>query len=504
MILILTGNMQNNDMKHTALYFWIAAALLAACSSQDKNLQSLVQDDLVFYASFEQPAEEYSRVYANEDLLLRWNADDRVSIFNKNTYNQEYRFIGETGDYEGGFNKVGDPEFMTGKEIPHVVSVYPFQRQTRVTEDETVHVMLPTEQSYVKNSFGLGANTMVSVSLGNLLYYKNVGGYLMLKIYGEGVSVSSITLQGNNGEKLAGNACITTPIDGNPSVEMESNATTDITLICETPIPLGANAEESTQFWFVVPPVTFDKGFTITINNSRGGIIRKSTSKSIIIERNMLSTMSPIDGAYPIPEAVDLGLSVQWASFNLGASKPEEDGGYFAWGELETKSRTEYNWAGYMFCNGDDKSFTKYCNNSEYGYNGFKDNLSILEPEDDAAQVFLGRTWRIPTWQEIMELQQQCEWTWTEKNGRNGYLVKSNINGNSIFFPACGQGKIAESVIVGGINKEGRYWSSSVSSAYPPVSIILIFDSTEVKQLSNNYLHTQKRSHGLAIRPVLD
>lgn len=81
------------------------------------DFQTLAKDDVEFYASFEQPGEDGTKVYANEDLLLRWNADDRVSIFNKNTYNQQYQFTGETGDNAGGFRKVDTDEFVTGKEI---------------------------------------------------------------------------------------------------------------------------------------------------------------------------------------------------------------------------------------------------------------------------------------------------------------------------------------------------------------------------------------------------
>ena len=97
-------------MKRFTLYIGIII-VVASCSLQEKEFATAQQDDMTFYASFEQPSEG-TRVYANEDLLLRWTADDRVSIFNKITYNQEYRFIGQTGDYEGGFNKVDNPEFI--------------------------------------------------------------------------------------------------------------------------------------------------------------------------------------------------------------------------------------------------------------------------------------------------------------------------------------------------------------------------------------------------------
>lgn len=285
-----------NDMKHFALYFGIVTALVVSCSTKEIDIQASQQDNEVFYASFELPTEDGTKVYANEDLHLRWTADDRVSIFGKNTYNQQYKFIGETGDNSGGFNKVDGAEYVTGNPISHTVSVYPYQEGTKISESETITLTLPAEQYYAENTFGLGANTMVSVSSDNFLQYKNVGGYLMIKLYGDGVSVSSITLKGNNGEKLAGKSTITMPIDGIPSVTLANDATLDLTLNCATqPIQLGATTEESTQFWFVVPPITFSKGFTIIVNEVTGGVFEKSTSKSITIERNKLSKMSAME-----------------------------------------------------------------------------------------------------------------------------------------------------------------------------------------------------------------
>ena len=72
--------------------FALVVTLFAACSIKEIDIQTPIQDDVMFYASFEQPAGIDTKVYANEDMLLRWTADDRVSIFNKLTYNQEYLF----------------------------------------------------------------------------------------------------------------------------------------------------------------------------------------------------------------------------------------------------------------------------------------------------------------------------------------------------------------------------------------------------------------------------
>ena len=482
-------------MKRIALYLGIVAALVASCSIQEEDYQVPEQDDVIFYASFEQPSEG-TRVYANKELYLRWTADDRVSIFDKNTYNQQYKFLGETGDNSGGFNRVDAAEFVTGNPIPHVVSVYPYQEGTKISEEEVLTLTLSAEQHYAENTFGLGANTMVSVSEDNVLLYKNVGVYLVIKLYGEGVSVSSITLKGNNSEKLAGKATVTMPVDGDPSVEMASEATTEITLICETPVQLGANAEESTEFWFVVPPVTFDKGFTVSITKTSGSVFEKSTSKSVTIERNHLSKMSPIEveGGNPVtpsvPDAIDLGLSVKWASFNLGATKPEEYGDHYAWGE--TGPKEDYAWSTYKWIMGPENMFTKYCTDSYYGYNGFTDGKTVLDPEDDAAHVNLGGKWRMPTDDEWTELRENCTWSWSFTT--HGYLV-TGPNGNSIFLPGAG---FRYDTYLTNTVSYGYYWSSSLDTDDTILAWAVNFRAGYVYRLSNyRYL-------GRSVRPVTE
>lgn len=138
-----------------------------------------------------------------------------------------------------------------------------------------------------------------------------------------------------------------------------------------------------------------------------------------------------------IPEAVDLGLpsGVKWASFNLGAAAPEGYGDYYAWGE--TTPKEDYSWATYKFELGADSMgpFSKYVTISSYGTT---DNKTVLDPEDDAASIYWGDGWRIPTDAEWTELRDNCTWTWTTEKGINGRRVISNVNENSIFFTGCG------------------------------------------------------------------
>lgn len=149
--------------------------------------------------------------------------------------------------------------------------------------------------------------------------------------------------------------------------------------------------------------------------------------------------------------AVDLGLSVKWANCNVGASAPEDIGGYYAWGETEEKD--SYTWENYKWCNGTDKTITKYCSRDDYGTPDGRP--ARLEPDDDVAHVKWGGTWRMPTWSEFEELF-GCSWGWTTVNGVYGYRITSQTTGNSIFLPS-------ECYYVNGklINPITQYWSST-------------------------------------------
>lgn len=157
------------------------------------------------------------------------------------------------------------------------------------------------------------------------------------------------------------------------------------------------------------------------------------------------------------PQMVDLGLSVKWGSFNLGASKPEEYGAYFAWGETDWKA--EYSWETYKWCEYDGWTLTKYCSKPGYGFKEFTDMKTTLDLEDDAARARLGDKWRIPSEEEYQELLAKCSQEWTRVNGVLGVKFTSKINGNSIFLPAAGS--MTERGGLTGAGTGGSYISSS-------------------------------------------
>ena len=201
------------------------------------------------------------------------------------------------------------------------------------------------------------------------------------------------------------------------------------------------------------------------------------------------------DRIQPIPENpafVDLGLSVMWASCNLGAYSPEEEGDFYAWGEVETKPT--YQWDNYKWCSsasspynwnlGSDR-FSKY----NYGFlYGEIDNNTVLTIEDDAAHARLGANWRIPSSDEFYELIDNCTIETVSVNGVTGRKFTSKINGNNIFLPWTGSSSLNSS-----------YWSSNLNFGDPTYA-----KAFQLLEQGRYGVLTSQRSKGYTIRPVYE
>ena len=153
-----------------------------------------------------------------------------------------------------------------------------------------------------------------------------------------------------------------------------------------------------------------------------------------------------------IPEAVDLGLSVKWASFNLGATTPAEGGDFYAWGELSLKSN--YTWSTYQFASSASGPFSKYTTSG-----------SVLEASDDIATATLGEPWRIPTREECEELmnEENCSWVFSMEGKQAGFKVtgkKEGFTTQSIFLPVVGY---KEKTVLIGKDEVANFWSSTLA-----------------------------------------
>lgn len=237
--------------------------------------------------------------------------------------------------------------------------------------------------------------------------------------------------------------------------------------------------DDNTEYWFTPEnndmEIELIGGEVIIID------VRQSVPKT--------NSSSNPTGSFNDHEYVDLGLSVVWATCNIGAIYPSDYGSYFAWGESSTKSN--YTWENCFDC----INYQKYADDS--GWNIYKKSgKHIINPESghDTARENWGGTWRMPTEFEIRELCDKCIFEWTSQNGHNGYLV-IGPNGNSIFLPAAGWRNKAGSSF--GEKKEGHYWSSSLSTSC--FSAVSLHFSENGSQATSN-----PRFIGRNVRPVTE
>lgn len=291
----------------TGILFFASALLLFGCSEAVESLSVLEDEGRVeaterdvFYAGFEGVD---TKAFVDEDLHLFWTNDDRISIFKGNTYNQQYVNNGSTGVNNASFQIVDNSGFVTGNPLESNIAsyaIYPYNKETVIGFDGKISFTLDSIQAYAENSFGLGANTMVAVTKDledNFLSFKNVGGYIVFSLYGEGTVIKSITLTSRAGETLAGDAIITASYSDKPVVEFKDNDTnaSTLTIDCGEGVELGATVDDAKGFWFVIPPMTFSNGFDVTFKTLDGSSITKSTSSAITITRNKVRRVNTLE-----------------------------------------------------------------------------------------------------------------------------------------------------------------------------------------------------------------
>ena len=183
---------------------------------------------------------------------------------------------------------------------------------------------------------------------------------------------------------------------------------------------------------------------------------------------------------------VDLGLpsGLKWATCNVGASKPEEYGDYFAWGEVKPAPSNDYS----------EENCSAYgVRTSELKERGVVDANNELADKYDAATSNWGKGWRMPTEEEFKELLNSCVWEWDNLEGVDGYKVSSKVNSNWIFLPAAGY-RIGTSS--GNVGSNGGYWSSTVYESNSYRAYYLYFNSSSKRTLSSS------RYDGHTVRPV--
>lgn len=326
-------------------------------------------------------------------------------------------------------------------------AIYPYDVENSC-DGTGVTLTIPSVQSGMAGTFAPSMNPTVGKSCNLDIAFYNVGSWLMFSVVQAGIT--SATFESNGNENVTGSVRVTMDSNGHPVSTIVSGSKSIVITPVEGSFVPGEN------YYIVLPPQTFSKGFTLTL--WKGLLSAKVVvSESISFVRNRPCQIINADnGRVFTAGPVDLGLSVKWANCNLGASSPEVGGEFYSWGEMESKR--VYSWPTYKYGNGLDYPnwlVTKY--NSE-------DNKVSLDPEDDVVHMKWGEKWRLPSATEMQELinPDNCDWEVVELNGVSGYKVTSKKAGYTdkwIFFPPGGwaDGEWIIDQVTG-----GYYWTSSL------------------------------------------
>ncbi len=292
----------------------VAMATLVAFISCQKNEERLTSasDIGVLYATIEDANTTRTTMDENNNIL--WSEGDQIVAFMKSSYGHKYQvkpsFVGKSYADFSMVSSGNGSDLSAGNEWEHNVVYYPYSdviECLKTGEHYVLGVALPSEQSYVPESFGNGAMAMVAVSGDNNITFRNVLGGMKLQLRGT-QKVVSITLQGKNSEKLSGAATVTAYIDETkPALTMASGASTSVTLNCGSGVQL--NESTATEFILALPPVLFSKGFTVTVTDSDSKTYTVETDKANTVLRSSLLTMPAFKlGETPGQDDSDGGL----------------------------------------------------------------------------------------------------------------------------------------------------------------------------------------------------
>lgn len=294
------------------LLFAVVATLFAACTQEvvvDVTNPSIADDaPETLVVGFE---DDDTRIQLQNGKTV-WTNGDQVSVFYRSDANQKWEYNGPTGSRTADIYRVDAGQHT--QKLSKVVVVYPYNEDYYINPETCdVQAFMPAEQTYMKDSYGLDGNIMISAGYYNQFSLKNVCGWLKVQLEGNGEMIKSITLRGNNGEQVAGEIYINSA-DASSALASEMGEITDegdgmtggaggnlvfedtvlkeVTLNCGEGVELGA---EATAFYIALPPQTFANGLTITITAVDGTEMIKSTSNEIVIERNHIQPMAALE-----------------------------------------------------------------------------------------------------------------------------------------------------------------------------------------------------------------
>lgn len=307
-----------------------AAAMIVACAEKNAELETL-KDAPVFDAVTESFGDTKTSLDGNNRVV--WTKEDEIAIFQGFSIADEYHVTessAETGT--ASFTLASDnsnknnSDFVSGIEIPSNVAYYPYSETITCVNREPgkyeLGVSLPAVQTYAPDSFGAGAFPMAAATTSvadHTLRFMNVSGAIKLQLMGD-VTVKSIMIQGNNGEKLSGAATVHTYVDGTaPAVNMAETAGATVTLDCGEGVVLQEGV--ATSFIIALPPVLFSAGFTLTVTDTEEKVTTVKTDRTNTVLRSSILLMPPFKlGEVPSDPDQDDEIPVSTVKINEAGS----------------------------------------------------------------------------------------------------------------------------------------------------------------------------------------
>ena len=281
-------------MRKALLFTLALIAAVSSCSIKEETAQEM--PEIRFFARMETDLiGPETKAYVDEDLHVFWNRGDLASIFYDKTYNRAFQYMGRDGTTAGEFERFGtDPSHFTEQTIAtgYDYAIFPYNYDNACDTEGNLTVVFPYEQNRSTNGVGVNLVLVARDPAGDFMF-KHAAGYLGIALYGSGVTVSKITLTGNNNEYLSGYPSVFFSEEDEPYVSFLGavDDSKSVTLVCDPPVELGASSSESTMFWITLPPTVFAKGITMTITDPNGNTCTKKRSSSLVIDRKSFKSL---------------------------------------------------------------------------------------------------------------------------------------------------------------------------------------------------------------------
>ena len=287
----------DSAMKKILTISILAGLVLCGCQKEELTIEKTTEQK-TFTAEIESNSDGAATKTSLDDQgNVLWNTGDQVSIFAGTTVNAQYQVSDDSnGQTRATLNQVSGSESETGTEISANVAYYPYSNVTLATTETgyTISgITLPATQTYAQASFASGAFPMAAVTASkddNSLKFKNILGGLKLQLTGT-AKIRSISVSGNNNEILCGSANVTVSSSDVPAITLTDAAATTVTLDCGTE-GVQLNETTATPFIIALPPMTFSKGFTVTVTGTDGKEMTITTTKSKTVQRSQLLKMA--------------------------------------------------------------------------------------------------------------------------------------------------------------------------------------------------------------------